>query len=174
MRVILHLSLVLLCSCGTQFRSKPGANVASEGSILDRVLCEQQFAEAVAAAQRDLSSDEWENEPYRFNRSRKVRESKVAAAMLVHIQPLLRRMSVTELIHSLKPDPLGTFSGVADLLYAEGNEMIIKEVKTRPRAELAVLRKLADPNLFVYRGPQGDMASLADILKGEILNGSPP
>jgi hypothetical protein len=77
----------------------------------------------------------------------------------------LDRLSVTELIGSLKvvpyPDGLLTnsFSGVCGYVYRDGNLMIIREIKSRSKIELAVLPGLANDTVAIWTGPQGSVTT---------------
>ena len=170
MRLTSAILLVILCAC-----NKPGGSSAPRHtaplphSILDEVLAEQQYSNAIAQAKRDLPTDKWEQRPFRFNSSRAHREGEIARMLLAEVRPRLKLMSVTALVKSLKTDPGGSFGGVADPLYAGGNTMIVEEIKSRPRAELAVLPKLADDKAFVYGGAQGSGYSLAEVIYVEVL-----
>jgi hypothetical protein len=169
-RLASAIVLLLLCAC-----NRPGgSSTPPPYSILDEVLAEQQYSNAIAQAERDLPTDEWELKPYRFNSSRAQREAEVAKTLLAEVRPRLKRMSVPALVKSMKADPGGSFGGVADPVYAGGNKMVIQEIKSRPRAELAVLPKLADDKVFVYGGGQGRGYSLAEVIYVEILGTTVP
>lgn len=168
MRIVIIILCLVLCGCTSPHR--PAA--ASSRGILDEVLAKPAHASAVQQAERDLPADEWEDTPYRHNVSRFQRESAVALAMLRETAPKLKKMSVTELVRSLKVtsrDDLGGFNGVAGDVFEWGNAMIIAEIQLRPKEELKVLSGLAEENVVVYEGTQGPGDTLAMLIHSRLL-----
>lgn len=164
--------LVLFVSgCG----EKPGRDtrgVLPPPGILDHTLVKASYSNTIAEAERDLPTDEWNDKPWRFNVTRFHREWAVAQKMLEEISPELKKMTVAQLVRSLKvtsrfaPDDFG---GVAGCVYESGNAAIISEIQSRPKEELGVLPSLADPWLDVWEGPQGPGDSLEIIIHYRIL-----
>jgi hypothetical protein len=122
-----------------------------------------------------LPTDEWKEEPFHRNDSRERREMALAAKVLDGVKPGLRKMDVTALVKSLKVFPyLGSLtndiSGVAYYVYRDGNQMIINELRSRPKSELQVLNQLADDKVEVFEGAQGPGDTLAELIKHRILD----
>jgi hypothetical protein len=165
------LLVLLATGCG-QKPVRDNRGVLPPSGIQDKVLVKASYSNAVTEAERDLPTDEWKELPWRFNYSRFQRECTVARQMLEEITPELKRMSVTQLVRSLKvtssfaPDD---FVGVAGCLYESGAAAIIAEIQSRPRTELSVLPSLADQWLHVWEGPQGPGDSLDTVIHYRIL-----
>ena len=166
----------MICGCSRAPIQAPRSQAPAQLTVLDRVLAQPDYSNAIVQAQRDLPGDKWRDKPWHYNVSRDQREYAVSKAMLGEIRPRLRSMSVTELVGSFKmtPYPEGAltnaYEGVAMYLFADGNEAIINEIKSRPTNELQVLRALATDKLEVYRGPQGFMTLLDQVIKYDILH----
>ena len=172
MRGALIITALLLCGCGPSNRQTE-SSVIAQPTILDEVLAKPEYAEAIKQAESDLPADERRDKPWPINDSRSRRESSVAQKMLAEIQPRLERMSVTELIRSLKVTPRlsgASFEGVSADVYSGGNRMIIAEIQSRPKYELAVLPSLADASVDVWEGIQGPGATLAELIHYRILH----
>ena len=140
--------------------------------ILDKALHKAAYADAIRQAERDLPTDEWHDTPWRYNITRGQREWAVARQILAEISPEAKKMSVTQLVRSLKvtsrfaPDDFG---GVAGCVYQSGNAMLIAEIQSRPESELKVLPSLTDEWLDLYEGPQGPGDSLDFVIHYRIL-----
>ena len=96
----------------------------------------------------------------------------VATNILATVEPKFTRMSVTELVHSLKVVPHLSgedFGGVACYVYEIGNHDILVEIKSRSKAELEVLPSLADDRVEVWEGSQGPGYTLAEWIHWRIL-----
>jgi hypothetical protein len=165
---IFPILIALVCGCTA---THPRGTLPPPG-VLDRVVSNAAYADAIKQAERDLPGDEWIGPPMRHNASRSRREGAVAQGMLAEVSPELKRMSVTQLVRSLKvtsrfaPDD---FAGVAGCVYQSGNAMIIAEIQARPKSELKVLPSLGDQWLDVYEGPQGPGDSLDFVIHDRIL-----
>jgi hypothetical protein len=150
-RATLIILALLLCGCGESHQqTKPP--VIPQSTILDKALARPEYAEAIKQAERTLPDDEWNNDPMHMNLSREQREMSVATNILGTVEPRLKQMTVTELVHSLKIVPrlsYGDFGGVACYVYEIGNHEILLEIKSRPKAELEVLPSLADDQVEV-------------------------
>jgi hypothetical protein len=70
--------------------------------ILDKILIKASYTNAGAEAERDLPTDEWKETPWRHNYTRVRRVCRRSADARGRINPELKKMSVTELVRSLK------------------------------------------------------------------------
>jgi hypothetical protein len=148
---------------------------AKLSAILDELLADSTYAGLITQAERDLPTDVWKEKPFRNNDSRERREMEVAAKVLDGVKPRLKKMDATALVKSLKVFPyLGSLtnniSGVAYYVYRDGNQMIINELKSRPKSELQGLNQLADDQVEVFEGAQGPGDTLAELIKHRILD----
>jgi hypothetical protein len=136
--------------------------------LLDRALLAPERSNDVQAAERDLPGDKWATDPWRANLTREDREHAVALQILAGIRPTLKTMSARDLVSSLKvvPQEVGGsgFPGVAYYVYLDGNQMILDEIRTRPRVQIRDLAASADTKSEVFAGAQGPGDSLAEVL----------
>ena len=145
-------------------------------TFLDEVLTKSEYAGAIRQAERDLPDDRWDGANGHYNVSRSGRESAVASKILADIKPSVRNMSVSQLMQSLKvvsyPTGILTndFFGVRGDVYARGNFMIIKEIKSRPKSELAVLPSFADERVAIWTGPDGSVTTLTDFVEYDVYD----
>jgi len=176
MRLIILAATMIVCSCSrTPHQMQSSIQNTGRLTILEYVLTEPRYSNAVAQAERDLPHDQWSDKPWRQNNSREQRELAVATKMLENVEIQFKMMNVTQLVKSLKVFPyLGSLtnsiSGVEYYVYRNGNQMIINEIKARPKSELQVLPILSDDKLEVFEGAQGAGDTLADVIKHRILN----
>lgn len=171
MRCALTILALLICGCASTHPA-----VSSRQTILDEVLTEKKYANAIQEAERDLPGDRWEDFGWHHNASRFIRESAVASTILADIKPAVKAMSVSELVRSLKvvSYPMGLmtndFSGVCGQVYARGNFMITEEIKSRPKSELTVLPGFADERVAIWTGPDGPVTTLAAFVQYDVYD----
>jgi hypothetical protein len=166
--------VVFLLGCDTRERSETSPKKDANVGILENILHDKRYADAIKNAERDLPGDTWYDLPWHQNVSRTDRESVVAEKMIDSVRGKLKLMSAADLVRSLKvlsrPESMSyTFRGVALDVYQYGNHEILTEIKSRPKAELESLRPLADSSVEVYEGLQGPGDSLADVILHRIL-----
>lgn len=143
-------------------------------SVLDSLLGSTNVVARIKAAECDLPSDEWETLPKigRTNRTRGAREGSLALELLEGLKPLLPKMSVRELIASLKTFPYpeyGSFPGVEYGVFEGGNDMIIEELKRRPRSELDVLKPFRQDRRAVWTGDAGPPLSVGELVRYDLF-----
>ena len=171
MRSTFVILMFLICGCASTH--KPAS---SHQTFLDEVLSKTEYADTIQQAERDLPDDRWESSNGHYNVSRSIRESAVASKILADIKPTVREMSVSQLMQSLKvvSYPMGIltndFFGVRGDVYARGNFMITKEIKSRPKSELAVLPSFADERVAIWTGPDGPVTTLTDFVKYDVYD----
>ena len=171
MRGIFVILMFLVCGCASTHKS-----VSSHQTLLDEVLTKSEYADAIRQAERDLPDDRWESSKEHYNVSRSMRESAVASKILADIKPTVREMSVSQLMQSLKvvSYPMGImtndFPGVRGDVYTCGNFMITREIKSRPKSELAVLPSFADERVAIWTGPNGPLTTLAAFVEYDIYD----
>jgi hypothetical protein len=93
----------------------------------------------------------------------------MAAELIQEVQPKLKRMSVSNLLESLKAFPSISpehAHGVAYHLYVEGNQAIIAELKSRPPRDLTYLTNFLQDSRFVVQGPDGAPLTVASLCQG--------
>lgn len=170
MRVSCVILVFGLSACTQLQKPSIGPPTQPKETLLDEILLAPAYSTSVAQAESDLPEDNWVNEPWRQNVSREKRTADVADKMLKEIQPKLKSMTVTQLAKALKLVPCRSlsvsFSGVAYYLYMDGNQMILSEIRSRPRRELGVLRHFATDKLEVFEGAQGSGDTLAQVVDG--------
>jgi hypothetical protein len=173
MRATFVLSALLLCGCAAPHKTaKPIA--PAQVSVFDQALANPKYMNAIRQAERDLPGDTKVEKPFPANLSRERREYQVATNILAELEPKLKRMTATRLVHSLKvegvPSAVETHSlgGVADFVYVGGYALIKREIQSRPEHELWVLSGLADDSVWLYTGPQGPPVTLADFVQREV------
>jgi hypothetical protein len=173
MRIALVMSALLICGCGASHHHA-APPVIPQSTILDEALAKPEYADAIKQAERDLPDDMLRDIPWHMNVSREGREFQVATNILARIEPKLKRMSVMELVRSLKVEDwmlqTNDFSGVSEKVFKLGNTMITSEIKSRPKSELEVLPSLADGRVWIYTGVQGPPDTLDSLIHWEILH----
>jgi hypothetical protein len=171
MRGIFVILMFLVCGCASTH--KPAA---SHKTFLDWALTKSVYADDIRQAERDLPNDRWESSNGHYNVSRSMRENAVASKILADIKPTVRKMSVPQLMQSLKvvSYPMGIltndFSGVRGDVYCRGNFTITTEIKSRPRGQLEFLQGFADDRVAIWTGPNGPVATLTDFVKYDVYD----
>jgi hypothetical protein len=118
------------------------------------------------AADRNLPGDKWMTSPFRVNESRGSRVAPIAKRMLEEVRPKLKQMSVVELAHCLKvQDGTGYTGYIGDPLYAEGNEMIIGEMRSRSAQERQMLLDLPFDGADIDTGVQGPPLTMDELVR---------
>jgi len=174
MRIAFIMFVLLGCGCNKS-RQQAKLPIIPQYTIFDETIAKPEYADVIKQAERDLPDDKWMTEPFRANRSRAEREYHVVTNILAAIEPKLKRMSVTELVRSLKiemgPTVLVTndFSGVAEGVYLGGYSMIKKEIQSRPKKELEVLPSLGDNSVWLFTGPQGPPVTLESFVQYDLF-----
>ena len=152
MKRILSFGALVLVTASCSRDSSPVVPSLSGHSIFDTLLSRPSVSERVKQAELDLPGDVYKSagvgtaRPMHWNDSRQTRELDIGRELLRELQPALKRMSVSDLISAMKLYPRLTPtcpSGVAYVLYGEGNKMIIDEIESRPVQQLAPLNSLA-------------------------------
>lgn len=131
----------------------------------------------VKVAEQDQPDDEWrtgpESRPGRHNVSRSKRESDLAVELLDEIKPKIKQMFARQLLDSIKTySPLteSTFPSVAYYVYLIGNQMIMKELQSRPESELRSLREFRNDQREAWTGDNGPPCSIGDFIRIDLLD----
>ena len=176
--IVAFLFVALVLGCEKEHReSQITSSKTQAQSLLDEILASSEASNLMAHAECDLSEDKWTNEPWRHNVSRSKREIAASQQLLARIESKLKKMTVADLISSLKVvsyDEMMTnrFSGVAHYTYRHGNQMILQEVISRPKIEIEDLRNLRDDRI-VFEGDQGPGDTLNEVIDQRILKKQP-
>lgn len=167
---------IALMACGPQplrLQDQPPPNATTRTAIFDEAARAPKYASAIAEADRDLPGDQWSSLGPRENISRNRRVAVIARNILLDLRPRFRRMTVTELMRCLKvEDGTGFVTNyIADPLYAEGNSMIIFELKSRPPAERRVLLYWPRDGAYVDTGSDGESRTVDELVHGLLPQG---
>ena len=139
-------------------------------TILDEALARTDLHDEWALADRDLPSDIWTTHPKigRVNDSRFHREMGVTHKLLDGIKPKVQSMSTPELLDSLKVLPPGAsyakLPGVVYYVWRDGNEMIMDELKRRPKSDLEALRSHTNDLRTVFTDDSGEYLTVGDVV----------
>jgi hypothetical protein len=167
-RLALDCMCAMLCfGCGAkQPRSVSSIASINRTPIFDLVTGSLGCSNAIMAADRDLPGDKWMTSPFHVNESRGSRVAPIAKRILEEVRPKLKQMSVVELGHCLKvQDGTGYTGYIADPLYAEGNEMIIAEMRSRSAQERQMLLDLPFDGADIDTGVQGPPLSMDELVR---------
>jgi len=155
------LLYVLLCGC-RKAPPKPASALFPQGpAILDEILTNATFSNALEAAFVELPTDEWDKGPKPYNVSQSQRLYKLGKPVFEELKPRLKEMSISNLVCSLKvvdsrdAGLYNDWSRAAECVYSWGNREIIAEIKRRPLNELNVLRKFDNDRVTIWEGYAG-------------------
>ena len=170
----LHLLAMLLLLNGCASNKQQASEESEHPSILDKLLLPSDVVARVKAAECDLPTDKWEtlSKIGRTNRSRCAREGSLGIELLEKIKPQLPGMSVRKLLDSLKTFPYpgyGSFDGVEYAVYQGGNEMIIEELKRRPKSQLAALTPFREDRRAIWTGDSGPPLSVGELVRYDLF-----
>jgi hypothetical protein len=163
--------LALAASCASTV-SRP-----APPTLLDQSLGSGDTKARMRTVERDLPGDEsrtgGETRPGRYNVSRSRREGNLAHELLLSLEPKIRTMSARQLLDSLKTFPYpeyDTFPGVAYYVYRDGNQIILRELDTRPASELRTLQAFRTDQRSVFTGDNGPPLSVGELVRYSLLH----
>jgi len=148
----------------------------TQHSVLDQQFSRPNVQQRVHDVERDLPDDKWvtaipgaTKSAGTWNQTRRDREVKLGNELLKEIQPQLHQKSVPELLACLKTYPEFSdmiLTGVASHYFYFGNQMIIKELKKRPKEELSYLRQQVGDkrNFYQENGPYSSVGMLCEVI----------
>jgi hypothetical protein len=148
----------------------------SQTGFLDQNFIHPGVQQRVQEAERDLPDDKWQTavpgakkSAGTWNQTRRDREASLAQALLNQIQPGMNHQSVTDLLASLKTYPQFSdllLTGVASCYYDRGNQMVIEELRKRPKRELSCLRQHFKDKRRIYQenGPYSSVGALCQLV----------